>query len=143
MEKLKEQIEPARLLILSKMILFNNYYAEYLLSFDYLKDKITYSKNHLYWNKNNELLESEDVGIYGFNKNELFENILNDNQLKPLLISYLGIKAIMQNDKRIFEKWKLSFSNLSEELNKSIEDLKLIPKDKLTELQKIIEEIKN
>lgn len=143
MEELKGKIESSKLVILSKIILFNNRYAEYLLSLNNFNDKITYSKNHLYWSKNNELLESEDVRVYGFNKNESFENVLNDNQLKPLLISYLGIKAIMQNEKRIFEKWKLSFSNLSEELNKSIEDLKLIPKDKLVELQKIIKEIKN
>lgn len=143
MDELKKQIEPERLFILSKMILFNNYYAEYLLSFDNFKNKLNYSRNHLFWSKNNELLESRNVGFYGFNKDESFEKILEDNQLKPLLISYLGIKAVMQNDKRIFEKWKLSFENLSEELNNSIADLKLIPKKKLEELQTLIKEINN
>jgi hypothetical protein len=141
MEELKGQIESERLFILSKMILFNNYYAEYLLSFDNFKGKISYSRNHLFWSKNNELLESRNVGFYGFNKDESFEKILEDNQLKPLLISYLGIKAVLQNDKRIFEKWKLSFENLSEELNNSIANLKLIPKEKLEELQSLIKEI--
>lgn len=143
MEELRGQIEPSRLIILSKMIIFNNYYAEYLLTFNNFRDKINYSKNHLFWSKDNQLLESKNVKIYGFSKDESLKKIFEDPQLKPLMISYLGIKAIMQNDKRIFEKWKLSFENLSEELNNSIANLKLIPKEKLNTLQTLIKEIKN
>ena len=71
------------------------------------------------------------------------EKILGDKQLKPLLISYMAIKAILQNDKRIFEKWELSFDNLSEELYNSISDNQLIPKDELEKLQGLIGEINN
>lgn len=143
MDELKGQIEPERFFLLSKMILFNNYYAEYLLSFDNFKDKLNYSGNHLFWSKDNKLLESRDVGFYSFNKDESLEEILEDNQLKPLLISCLAIKAVMQNNRKIFGKWKLSFENLSEELSNSIANLELIPKEKLEELQLLIKEINN
>jgi hypothetical protein len=141
MNELEENIEPKRQIILLKMILFNNYYAEYLLTFEKFKDRIDYSPNHLFWSKNNELMESKDIGIYGFDKHESIEIILKDEHLKPLLVSYLGIKAILQNDKRIFEKWKLSFDNLSEELYNSISNNELIPKDELEKLQILIKEI--
>ncbi len=143
MNELEENIEPKRQIVLLKMILFNNFYAEYLLKIERFKDKINYSTNHLYWSKYNELLESKNIGFYGFNKNESMEKILGDKQLKPLLISYMAIKAILQNDKRIFEKWKLSFDNLSEELYNSISDNQLIPKDELEKLQGLIGEINN
>ncbi len=68
---------------------------------------------------------------------------MEDDQLKPLLVSYLGIKAIMQNDTRIFEHWQLSFDNLAEELNNSVNKLKIIPEEELIRLNKIINEIKN
>ena len=142
MDELKENIEPKRQIILFKMILFNNYYAEYLLTFEKFRGRIKYSTNNLFWSKNNELLETKNVGIYGINKDEKWEKVLEDNQLKPLMISYLGIKAIMQNDKRIFEKWELSFDNLSDELNRSITNLKLIPKERLKKLDSLIEGIK-
>ena len=142
MDELKENIEPKRQIILFKMILFNNYYAEYLLTFEKFRGRIKYSTNNLFWSKNNELLETKNVGIYGINKDEKWEKVLKDNQLKPLMISYLGIKAIMQNDKRIFEKWELSFDNLSDELNRSITNLKLIPKERLKKLDSLIEGIK-
>lgn len=142
MEELKELIEPNRFLILSKMILFNKIYAEYLLTLEKFNEKINYSENHLFWSNKNELLESKHVGFYGINKGESWEEILEDNQLKPLLISYLGIKSIMQNDKRIFDKWRLSFESIAEELNNSINNQKIIPENELKKLFKIIYEIK-
>ncbi len=142
MQELEGLIEPKRLLILSKMILLNNYYAEYLLTFEKFKERISYSGNHLFWSNKNELLESKNIGVYGFNKNESWENLLEDKQLKPLLISYLGIKAIMQNDRRIFEKWQLSFDNLAEELNNSVNAQEMVPKKKLKRFNELIDEIK-
>jgi len=110
---------------------------------DKFKDLINYSENHLFWSDKNELLESEHVGIYGINKDESWDSILEDNQLKPLLISYLGVKSILQNDKKIFDKWHFSFKNLAEELNNSINDVEDIPEDMLRKFQKLIGEIKN
>ncbi|MFZ0452334.1 MAG: hypothetical protein WCE54_15265 [Ignavibacteriaceae bacterium] len=142
MDELEGLIEPNRYLILSKLILFNKTYAEYLLNFEEIKNKIDYSENHLFWSNKNELLETRHIGIYGFNKDESRDSILEDNQLKPLLISYLSIKSIMQNDKKIFNKWQLSFNNLAEELNNSINEADNIPEDKLEIFQKLIKEIK-
>lgn len=125
------------------MISFNKIYAEYLLTLKKFNKKINYSENHLFWSKKNELLESKQVGFYGITKDESWEEILEDNQLKPLLISYLGIKSIMQNDKKIFEKWQFSFENLSEELNNSINNQKIIPENELKKFHKLINEIKD
>ncbi len=141
MNELEENIEPKRQIMLLKIILFNNYYAEYLLKIERFKDRINYSPNHLYWSKNNHLVESKNIGFYGFNKNESIEKILGDKQLKPLLISHMAIKAILQNDKRIFEKWALSFDNLSDELYNSISEIELIPKEELEKLRGLIGEI--
>ena len=143
LDELKKLIEPNRYSILSKIILFNRTYAEYLLNFEKFKNRINYSENHLFWSNKNELLESKHVGIYGFKNDESWNSILEDNQLKPLLISYLSIKSIMQNDKRIFEKWQFSFENLAEELNSSINNLKDIPEDMFKKFQKLIREIKD
>jgi len=143
MEELKKLIESNKFLILSKMILFNRNYAEYLLKSEEYKEKINYSENHLFWSKKNELLESKHVGIYGIGKDESWEVIFEDNQLKPLLISYLGIKSIMQNDKKIFEKWQLSFDSLTDELYNTINSQKTIPEDKLKIFNKLISEIKS
>ena len=108
MEELKGLIEQNRFIILSKIVLFNNIYAEYLLTFKKFKKVINYSENHLFWSKKNELLESKHVGIYGI-KNKFLEQFIEDDQFKPLLISYLSIKSIMQNDKKVFEKWQVSY----------------------------------
>ena len=67
---------------------------------------------------------------------------MEDNQLKPLLISYLSIKSIMQNDQRIFDKWHFSFDNLAEELINLINNVDKIPEDKLIKFHKLIKEIK-
>jgi hypothetical protein len=143
MEELKGLIEPDRFLILTKMILFNKNYAEYLLTIKKYKEKITYSENHLFWSNKNQLLESKHVGIYTIKKDESWEEIFGDNQLKPLLISYLGIKSIMQNDRKIFEKWRLSFENLADELTNSIDSQQIIPEDELKKFKKLINEIKD
>ena len=142
MEELEALIEPNRLIILSKIILFNKKYAEYLLTFEKFKELINYSENHLFWSKNNRLLESKHIGIYGIKKEILREKIFEDGQLRPLLISYLGIKSILQNDKKIFEKWHLSFDNLAEELYNSINNQKIIPEDELKRFNKLINDIK-
>ena len=143
LDELKKFIEPNRYSILSKIILFNKTYAEYLLNFKKFKDRIIYSENHLFWSNKNELLESEHVGIYGFKKDQYWDTILEDNHLKPLLISYLSLKSIMQNDKKIFNKWQFSFENLAEELNNSINNLEDIPEDMLKKFRKLIREIKD
>ncbi|MEJ2615256.1 MAG: hypothetical protein P8Z35_09865 [Ignavibacteriaceae bacterium] len=141
-DELKKLIEPNRFLILSKLLLFNKIYAEYLLNFEKYKNRINYSENHLFWSNKNELLESKHVGIYGFNKKESWDSILEDNQLNPLLISYISIKSIMQNDKKIFDKWQLSFDNLAEELNNSINNVEDMPEDILTKFKNLISDIK-
>ena len=40
MNELEDNIEPKRQIVLLKMILFNNHYAEYLLTIERFKDKI-------------------------------------------------------------------------------------------------------
>ena len=56
LDELKKLIEPNRYSILSKIILFNRTYAEYLLNFEKFKNRINYSENHLFWSNKNELL---------------------------------------------------------------------------------------
>jgi hypothetical protein len=141
MEELDEYIEPGRKTVLLKMILFNNYYAEYLLTFEKFKDKISFSKNHLFWSKDNTLIESKNIGIYGFNNNEDWGDLLKDEYLKPLFISYLSIKAVMHNDKKIFEKWEMSFESLSGELSNSIKNLSSISEEQREKLNKMIDDL--